>query len=279
LGSDKLGRGQVTWLDRSKVTGAFVERALEFIRKQEDKPFYVNVWPDDVHSPFYPPESLRGAGKKKDLYLGVVKAMDDQLGPLFDYVRSRPQLETNTIIIVASDNGPEPGAGSAGPFRGHKGNLYEGGVREPFIVWAPGFMGKSARGSVNERTVIGGVDLFPSLLKLANVGAPSGASFDGEDLSAAFLGRTQPSRTKPLFWVRPPDRPGENGERWPDLSIRDGNWKLLVMDDGAGAQLYDLTQDPGETKNLAKKNPDTVERLTRQLVDWRRTLPSKADSK
>jgi uncharacterized sulfatase len=279
LGSDKLGRGQVTWLDRSKVTGAFVERALEFIRKQEDKPFYVNVWPDDVHSPFYPPESLRGAGKKKDLYLGVVKAMDDQLGPLFDYVRSRPQLETNTIIIVASDNGPEPGAGSAGPFRGHKGNLYEGGVREPFIVWAPGFMGKSARGSVNERTVIGGVDLFPSLLKLANVGAPSGASFDGEDLSAAFLGRTQPSRTKPLFWVRPPDRPGENGERWPDLSIRDGNWKLLVMDDGAGAQLYDLTQDPGETKNLAKKNPDTVQRLTRQLVDWRRTLPSKADSK
>jgi uncharacterized sulfatase len=127
--------------------------------------------------------------------------------------------------------------------------------------------------------VIGGVDLFPSLLKLANVGAPSGASFDGEDLSSAFLGRTQPSRTKPLFWVRPPDRPGENGERWPDLSIRDGDWKLLLMEDGTRAELYGLAQDPGETKNLAKKNPDTVERLTRQLIDWRRTLPPKVNSK
>jgi arylsulfatase A-like enzyme len=272
LGSDTLGRGQITWMDRSKVTGAFVERAIEFIRKQEGKPFYVNVWPDDVHSPFYPPGALRGDGTKKELYLGVTRAMDEQLGPLFDYVRSQPQLRTNTIIIVASDNGPEPGAGSAGSFRGHKGNLYEGGVREPFIIWAPGFMSETARGTVNEQTVIGAVDLFPSLLKLAGL-SPEEVSFDGEDMSAAFLGRKQTPRTRRLFWIRPPDRPGEDGDRWPDLSMREENWKLLLMEDGTGAQLYDLAKDPGEKNNLAAQNPKIVERLSRRLLGWRRSLP------
>jgi uncharacterized sulfatase len=273
LGSDKLGRGQITWLDRSKVTGAFVERTMQFIRKRQGKPFYVNVWPDDVHSPFHPPPARRGDGSKKELYGAVVKAMDDQLGPLFEFVRNQPELRTNTIIIVASDNGPEPGAGSAGLFRGHKGNLYEGGVREPFIVWAPGLMTESARGTVDDQTVIGAVDLLPSLLKLAEAPAALDSRFDGEDMSAAFLGRKPARRTKPLFWVRPPDRPGENGARWPDLSLRDGDWKLLLMEDGSGAQLYDLARDPGETNNLAAQNPKIVEQLKRQLLDWRRGLP------
>ena len=106
---------------------------------------------------------------------------------------------------------------------------------------------------------------------------PSCAIFDVEDLSAAFLGRTQPSRTKPLFWVRPPDRPGENGERWPDFSVRDENWKLLLMEDGSRTQLYDLAKDPGETKDLAKQNAAIVERLSRRLLDWRRTLPAQGN--
>ncbi len=136
-------------MDRSKVTGAFVARALQFIEQadQAGKPFYVNVWPDDVHSPFFPPKALRGDGSKKELYLGVVKALDEQLAPLFDYIRQRPSLRTNTLIVVASDNGPEPGAGSAGLLRGHKGMLYEGGSREPFIVWGPGLVKESACGT------------------------------------------------------------------------------------------------------------------------------------
>jgi arylsulfatase A-like enzyme len=90
LGSDKLGRGNITWMERSKVTSAFVNAAINFMKAAEkaDKPFFVDVWPDDVHSPFFPPKALRGDDSKKELYLGVVQATDDQLAPLFDYVRS-----------------------------------------------------------------------------------------------------------------------------------------------------------------------------------------------
>jgi uncharacterized sulfatase len=138
--SEKLGRGQVAGSKRSDVTKAFVDGALAFIQRAErdNKPFYVNLWPDDVHSPFDPPERRRGDGSKRALYHGVLETMDEQLGPLFEAIRRSPRLRDNTLIIFASDNGPEPGAGSAGPFRGAKATLYEGGVREPFIVWGPG---------------------------------------------------------------------------------------------------------------------------------------------
>ncbi|HZV33222.1 MAG TPA: sulfatase-like hydrolase/transferase [Verrucomicrobiae bacterium] len=275
LMSEKLGRGKVTWMDRSTVTSGFVEHALDFIKDAEKngKPFYVNVWPDDVHSPFFPPKALRGDGSKKQLYLGVVKATDEQLRPLLDYIRESPTLRTNTLIIVASDNGPEPGAGSPGPFRGHKGNLYEGGVREPFIVWGPGLLAKEACGTVNDTSVIAGVDLLPSIATLAGTHEPSGVKFDGEDFSATMLGREKQPRTKPLFWVRPPDRPGDARNAWPDLSVRDGDWKLLMMENGSRRQLYNLADDPREKNNLAKEKPEIVERLSKELLDWRKTLP------
>jgi uncharacterized sulfatase len=275
LGSDKLGRGNITWMERSKVTSAFVQAAIAFMRdaSQAGKPFYVNVWPDDVHSPFFPPKALRGDGTKKELYLGVVQATDDQLAPLFDFVRNDPKLRDNTLIVVASDNGPEPGAGSAGPFRGHKGNLYEGGIREPLIVWGPGLIAKSAVGTTNDTTVIAGVDFLPSVLALAGAKPQADELLDGQDLSPALLGREQAARSKPLFWLRPPDRPGPANDRFPDLAARDGDFKLLINEDGGKPQLYDVVKDPGESTNLAAQKPDVVERLKKMVLDWRKSLP------
>jgi uncharacterized sulfatase len=275
LGSDKLGRGSITWRERSKVTGSFVEAAIAFMREaaREGKPFYVNVWPDDVHSPFFPPKALRGDESKKSLYLGVVQATDDQLAPLFDFVRNDPALRDNTLIVLASDNGPEPGAGSAGKFRGHKGNLYEGGIREPLIVWGPGLIAKQAAGTTNDTTVVAAVDFLPSLLKLTGAPQPEGATQDGEDLSASLLGKERAARTKPLFLLRPPDRPGPANDPFPDLAVRDGDWKLLIDEDGGRAQLYDLVNDAGEKSNLAARNPEVVERLKKMVLDWRASLP------
>ncbi|HSZ57591.1 MAG TPA: sulfatase-like hydrolase/transferase [Tepidisphaeraceae bacterium] len=275
LGSDKLGRGQITWVDRSKVTSSFVDAAMDFIRQAEKdgRPFYVDIWPDDVHSPFFPPKALRGDGSKKELYLGVVQATDDQLGPLLDYVRNSPKLRDNTLIVVASDNGPEPGAGSAGPFRGHKGNLYEGGVREPLIVWGPGLVATSAVGTTNSRTVVAGVDFLPSVLAIAGQRPAADELLDGQDMSPSLLGREQARRTKPLFWLRPPDRPGPEADPFPDLSVRDGDWKLLINEDGSRPQLYDLSSDIGEKHNRAADHPDIVERLKKMVLQWRQTLP------
>ncbi len=133
LGSDQLPTGPIDWEDRSKITSSFVTAALAFISdaKAAKKPFYINLWPDDVHSPFFPPKGTRGEEKKKTLYLSVLQAMDTQLGTLFDTIHNDESLRNNTLILVFSDNGPEPGAGSAGELRGGKGQLYEGGVRSP----------------------------------------------------------------------------------------------------------------------------------------------------
>jgi len=140
LGSDALGRGPVTWVDRSLVTASFVDAAREFIDAAvaADRPFYVNLWPDDVHSPFFPPANRRGDGEKHSLYRGVLDTMDEQLGALFDHVRRSDALRESTLILRCSDNGPEPGAGSAGPFRGAKTTLYEGGIRSPLVALGTG---------------------------------------------------------------------------------------------------------------------------------------------
>lgn len=275
LGSDTLGHGKITWVERSRVTTSYVEAAIAFMKEAAaaGKPFYVDVWPDDVHSPFFPPKVLRGDSSKKQLYLGVVQATDDQLKPLFDFIRGNPALRDNTLIVVASDNGPEPGAGSAGSFRGQKGNLYEGGIREPFIVWGPGFLAKRAIGTVNDRSVIAGVDFFPSVLAMVGESLPQGVAFDGQDMSGPMLGKTLETRSRPLLWLRPPDRPGPAGDPWPDLAIRDGDWKLLVMADGTHPQLYDLSNDASEKHDLAHANAGVVDRLRKAVLDWRATLP------
>ncbi len=94
LGSDTLGRGEITWMDRSVMTGAFTRRAIEFIRKSagEGRPFYVNLWPDDVHGPLFPPGDSSAIADSQQRYLKVLEAMDSQLAPLFDYLRANPQV-------------------------------------------------------------------------------------------------------------------------------------------------------------------------------------------
>ncbi|MEM7559039.1 MAG: sulfatase-like hydrolase/transferase, partial [Planctomycetota bacterium] len=115
LGSHNLGRGKITYEDRSLVTQSFTTAALNFVKAAEKsgKPFYVNLWPDDVHSPFFPPKARRGDGTKRTLYHGVLDTADEQIGVLLNYIRENPKLRDNTLILICSDNGPEQGAGSA----------------------------------------------------------------------------------------------------------------------------------------------------------------------
>ena len=276
LGSDTLGRGPITWQDRSRVTQSFVAAAVNFIEKAAGarKPFYVNIWPDDVHSPFFPPQDRRGDGKKRTLYCNVLDTMDEQLGTLFDTIAHNKTLRENTLILICSDNGPEPGAGSAGPFRGHKGTLYEGGIRSPLIVWGPGLIAPEHAGTVNRTSFLAAIDLAPTLLEIAGVASREHSAFDGQALSDVLLGRSPGSRTAPLFFRRPPDRGGSAGiDDLPDLAVREGTWKLLCEYDGSRPQLYDLTADPAEAHDVAQQHPDAVRRLSAAVTQWHQSMP------
>lgn len=273
--AERLG-GPVVWMQRSEITGGFANAAAAFIGRAvaDGKPFYVNVWPDDVHGPWWPPTSQWGDGGRRELYLAVLEAMDRQLGRLFELVRSSPALRDNTLILFCSDNGHEPGAGSAGPLRGHKASLYEGGVRSPLIAWGPGLIEREKAGSTNEETVLSVMDLVPSLMAVAGVAPDASTNFDGEDLSAVLVGKSTASRTAPLFWRRPPDRKSAYGAGpLSDLAVRDGEWKLLCEFDGGKPELYHLIVDRGERTNLAAKHPEVVARLTKAVLAWNESLP------
>jgi uncharacterized sulfatase len=284
-GDDKPGRiwadaerlGQpVTWMQRSQITAGFTDAALKFIDAsvRAEKPFYVNLWPDDVHSPFWPPVNQWRDGKR-GLYRSVLEFMDQQLGKLLDRVRNDPALRDNTLILICSDNGPEAGAGSAGPFRGSKAMLYEGGIRSPLVVWGPGFTNPKKVGTANRTSYFSTLDIAPTLLKIAGVSAPSGTAFDGVSMHDTLFGRSEASRDQPLFFRRPPDRASVSGDRsLPDLAVRDGRWKLLCSYDGSSPQLYDLDADPSEKINLADTEPAETARLTAATVAWHRSLPA-----
>lgn len=280
LGSDKLGRGPIEWVDRAQITSRFTAAAIDFIRRAgaEGKPFYLNLWPDDVHSPWFPPKDRWGDGSPAARYRGVLEAMDAAVGPILDLLRTDPKLRDNTILLVFSDNGPESGGGSAGPFRGFKAGLYEGGIRSPLVVWAPGAMDRAKTGSTNRESVFAAVDLLPSLLAVAGVKPPADLKFDGVALPDVLLGRSSASRGEPLFFRRPPDRKSFNGEKnLPDLAVRDGRWKLLCDYDGSRPQLYDLAVDPGEKTNLAPTHVDRARAMADAAVKWNRSLPPAID--
>ncbi len=275
--AERLG-GPVTWMQRSQITGGYIAAAIPFMDRaaRAQKPFYINIWPDDVHSPLWPPVE-KWADGKRGLYLSVLEEMDRQLGKLFAHIRDTPALRDNTLILVCSDNGPEPGAGSAGPFRGAKTRLYEGGIRSPLITWGPGLITAEKRGTHNAESVFAAFDLVPSLLALAKVPVPTAVQFDGEDLSQTLIGQSTASRAKPIFWRRPPDRktsPPALPKPQPDLAVRDGNWKLLCNYDGSAPELYDLAEDREETKNLAEAQPEVVTRLSAAVVAWHQSMPA-----
>jgi uncharacterized sulfatase len=272
--AERLG-GPVIWMQRSEITAGFANAAIAFIHRAvgAGKPFYVNLWPDDVHSPFWPPVARWGDGSKRRLYLSVLEEMDRQLGRLFDHLRNTPALRDNTLILLCSDNGHEPGAGN-GPFRGHKATLYEGGTRSPLIVWGPGLIAKEKAGTKNDTSVFAAFDLAPSLIAIAGVAQPADVKFDGENLAPVLLGRSNAARRATLFWRRPPDRKTAYGiGQLPDLSVREGDWKLLCDYDGNKPELYNLAVDSSEATNLAAKHPEVVARLTKATLAWHQTLP------
>ena len=281
LQSEALGRGDVHWVRRDECTEKFVDRTIQAIQNanKANKPFYINLWPDDMHTPLEPPKDLRSDLSTQSRFRGVIKEMDKQMGRLFDYIKNDKELQQNTLIVFTSDNGPDKEVNTAGDFRGHKTNLYEGGVREPFIVWWPGKIPVEKIGSINTKSVLAGIDLPLIFMAVAGAKPDEAVIYDGENMLDAISGKTAKIRSKPLMWMRPPDRPGYFPNNDPDLSIRKGDYKLLMDFDGSNIQLYDLNKDKGESKNLKNNKPTVTAELKKDLMAWFKNYPHDIDLK
>jgi arylsulfatase A-like enzyme len=259
----------------------FVDKTLDFMRRHKGQPCYVNLWPDDVHTPWVPKgtdieKRRRENDESAPNFKAVLAEYDKQVGRLLDGLKELG-LDGNTIIIFSSDNGPLPTfrGKRAGGLRGSKISLYEGGDREPLIVRWPGHV---PAGRVDDQTVIASVDFFPIFCNLTGTELPPNVSFDGEDLTATFFGKTI-VRDKPLYWEYGRnnisfDYPRNPHDHSPNVAMREGKWKLLVNADGSDVQLYDLDADRNETKNVAADNPEIAHRLAENALQWRKSMPA-----
>lgn len=274
---------------RVRSTEQIADETIAFVEANRNRPFYINAWIYDPHSPLHPTEEMMAPyaglsprwGDHKgamQVYYAVLTDIDRHVGRILDQL-DELGLSENTVVIFSSDNGPESGlipfvshyggAASAGPFRGLKRSLYEGGIRVPFIVRWPG---KTPAGAVENDTVISGVDLLPTITRLAGVDLPSDIQLDGEDLSATFRGKPL-GKAKALLWENRYPVYGHVLDKSPILAVRDGKWKLLMNPDRSRVELYDVPQDPSEMNNLSGQRPQVVARLSRRLLEWQRTLP------
>lgn len=291
VGSGEGGGADVARADpyyRARSTELFVNEALKFIDGRGDKPFYLQLWTLVPHATLNPtPEQMEPFNRfsnpniphksARTIFYASVADLDRQIGRLLDELDKRG-LADNTAIFFSSDNGPEEifisnaghsGVGSPGPFRGRKRSLYEGGVREPFIVRFPG---KVPAGKINDTAIVAGVDFMPTVCKLAGVPFPAGHKSDGEDVSDILAGAPR-QRANPLMWEWRFNIAGHVWNRSPQLAIREGDWKLLMNPDRSRIELYDIPRDPMQVANVAEKNPAVVTRLSEKVLAWAKELP------
>jgi arylsulfatase A-like enzyme len=232
-------------------------------------------------------EANRHLDRRKQVYAAAVTDGDAGIGRVLAALKDL-KLEENTLVVFASDNGPEmvsardksirPGVfggyynfGTTDDLRGRKRSLFEGGVRLPFIVRWPGH---TPAGKENETTVISAADLLPTFCAAAGVSLPASYQGDGENVLSALEGKPE-QRTKPLFWLWRNTKPSP--DFWGNLAVRDGDWKLVMTFDQSRIELHDLCKDRTETDNVAADHPEVVARLSKMALDWKATLPTEVN--
>ena len=255
--------------DQAQLTGEYGRRAVAFIERNRERPFFVYLAHTMPHVPIFASDRFRGRSRQ-GLYGDVVEEIDDSVGQVAAALR-RLGLERETLVFFASDNGPwlsyGDHAGSAGPLREGKGTAFEGGVRVPFVARWPG---RIPAGTVVREPAMT-IDVLPTIARL--VGAPlPDRPIDGLDISPLLLGEAgaRSPHDALLFYYGTELR-----------AVRGGRFKLVLphrsqtLDGPAGSggrpgkyrqaevplALYDLGADVGETTDVASAHPDVVKRL------------------
>lgn len=277
-----ITRGREPVEVKDYLTDAFTDEAVRFIGANKDKPFFLYVAHTTPHTPLQAPAKYIDRykdtpNKGQRVYAAMVSALDDSVGAIRAKLKAEG-LEKDTVIVLLSDNGCAGYIGDActnAPLNGYKGMHMEGGVRVPFIMAWPGHIPPKV-----DTRVVSSLDIAPTAAALAGAKMPQGS--DGVDLTPYLTGANRGTPNPTLYW-----RSG------PNFAIRDGDWKMWMVNradpseqasqdaritpDGVQARispqghfvmLYNLKDDPGETKNLAKTQPDVVARLRAKIEAW-----------
>ena len=276
--------------DDPKTTECIVNEAVKFIGEHKDGPFFAYLPFLAVHTPLgarnelvakyvkkkesAPPDAWGQERERKvrlvqnnAVYAAMLEQLDTGIGRVLTALEKNG-LSEKTVVVFMSDNGglstSEGHPTSNLPLRAGKGWPYEGGVREPLIVCAPGI---AKPGATCDSPVIS-TDFYPTLLQLAGLAPKPGQHRDGVSFVPLLKGENA-SRGQPLFWHYP--HYGNQGGA-PHGAIRDGDWKLIEWFEDGALELFNLAQDVSEKQNLAAQNPAKVKELHAKLLAWRKDV-------
>ena len=278
------------------LTDSLTEKANAFIRKNQDKPFFLYLSHYAVHVPIEskevdkqqaqqrinkhefigPAYKALGPAKQKmhqdnATYAGMIKSIDDSLGNIVKQLDAL-NLSDNTIIVFTSDNGGESTkttayggkATSNLPLKAGKCWLYEGGIRVPLVVKWPG---KIAPNSVSNHSVAG-TDHYPTLLNLASLPEQASQHIDGQSYANTLLNKSQTPRPAMFWHFRTQGNLARVCGTPSGTVINDGKHKLINWYDSGNIELYNVNKDIGETNNIADKKPKVTQRLMTELQAW-----------
>ena len=245
------------------LTDAFSREAGAFVRRHDKTPFFLYLAYNSPHMPLQAPQAYleRVSGIQdptRRAYAAMVSAMDDGIGRLLATLEVL-KLENETLIFFLSDNGGPSAVTHADnrPFRGAKGDVYEGGIHVPFVMKWPGHL---PSGQTYDAPVIS-LDIFSTALAAAGARLPSGRPIDGVNLLPHLTGKSSAAPHDKLYW-----RTGGGSA----YAVRQDNWKLVKI--GNRTELYDLKADIAESKDAAAAKPEIVNRLETARKAWDRQL-------
>jgi len=280
-----MAGGHSAWWTDEEMAQQFLSQAQAFVLKNKYRPFFLYYCPHNIHVPRAPNGRFlhtSECGIRGD----SIEELDATVGAFLDTLK-QAGLAEKTLVIFSSDNGPifndgyadgsikeANGHKPAGPYRGGKYQIFEGGTRVPFIVSWPGTIAPGT-----STAMVNQLDLFASLAELAGIPQTAASRSDSQDVLAALLGRSTQGRTTMV-----------EQDSGPTLALREGPWKFFVpvphahkkLEEGdttqgpsppPGPQLYNLDDDPHEDHNVAAEHPDLVKKMSEELARIRNAGP------
>jgi len=248
------------------LTDRLTRKATDFIEKHKGEPFFLYLAYNAPHSPFQADKKYETMfpqlqNKRDQIYAGMVVSLDENIGKVMKKLEDL-KLDNNTLIVFISDNGPATRSdgqlNSAGLLRGQKANVYEGGIRIPYILKFPKM--KNAGKTVD--AMVSNIDIYPTLCAASGVKISDKTIIDGINLMPYIDNgfRNYPERT--LYW-----NTNTSG------AVRSGKWKLVIS--GGKKELFDLDADLGERNNQSENEKEVLDLLVQKWTDWNNKFPPK----